>query len=261
MKDLQRNKQPYVIAVANEKGGVGKSTTSLAVGTILAQRGREILFIDLDPQGNLTLSLGLKPHEMPPLSDALHTIGSSLANDFIRTKIENIDLLFARSLVIDDDYHVRVPAGDDSHILSQDLRPLVALPYDYVIIDCPPSLGKLTVDALLVSDFLIIPTQADFFSAYALKDMMELIDQVRQSGNPSLRYSILVTLFDKRNRIHHVIKNQLINTFGSGLFQTIIGVDAKLSRASLLGFPTISSRGVKQYRELVEELLTCVQNN
>jgi len=251
MQDLEKNKKPYVIAVANEKGGVGKTTTTLSIGTILAQKGSKVLFIDLDPQGNLTLSLGHKPQDTPSTNEPFKVETEA--------QTENLDLIFARSLIIDEAYQLKANLNGDAHILSQDLSSLVLSAYDYVIIDCPPSLGRLTVNALLVSNFLLIPTQSDFFSAYALKDMMSLIGVVRREGNPDLHYKILITLFDKRNRIHHSIKKQLDHTFRGGIFETVIEVDAELRRASILGFPTVSSRGVKSYRTLVDELLRYIR--
>lgn len=251
-------KKPFVIAVANEKGGVGKTTTTLAIGSILARRGLKVLFIDLDPQGNLTLSLGYKPHKMPPAADSLPTASTIFAKDSYTTEHENLDLVFARSLIVNDEYQVRVNTGDDSFFLSQDLSIINTLPYDYVIFDCPPSIGKIMINALIVSDFLIIPSQAEYFCTYALKDMMELIGTVRQAGNVALPYRILITLFDQRNRVHHSLKNQLNLTFGQGMFKTIIEVDTNLRLAAILGFPTTSTRGVKQYRLLVDELMDIV---
>jgi chromosome partitioning protein len=249
------NKKPYLISIANEKGGVGKTTTALAIGTLLAQRGYKVLLFDLDPQGNLTLSLGYKPHEMPAPDLGLATSGTLFAKDSFSTETENLDLIFARALIVDDDYQMRVTTGESANLLSQDLMLLKRLPYDYVVIDCPPSMGKIALNSLLVSDLLIIPSQAEFFSAFALKEMMEMIGVVRREGNPDLPYRILITLFDKRNRIHHSIKNQLSHTFGSGIFETIIEVDTTLRKMAILGFSATNSRGEKQYRNLVDELL------
>jgi chromosome partitioning protein len=260
MPNIPGSKKPYLIAVANEKGGVGKTTTTLAIGTILAQNGFKVLFVDLDPQGNLTLALGYKPHEMPASDPGLGTAGTLFARDSFRTETKNLDLVFARALIVDEDYQLKVNTGDDTYFLSQDLKPLKGLPYDYVVIDCPPSMGKIAINTLLITDFLIIPSQAEFFSAFALKDMMELIGLVRREGNPDLPYRILVTLFDRRNRVHHSIRNQLSRTFGSGIFETIIEIDTELRKTAILGFPSAKSRGVKQYRALVDELLAYIQN-
>ena len=261
MADSTRVRKPYIIAIANEKGGVGKTTTALAIGTIFAQKGYKVLFVDLDPQGNLTLALGYKPHDMPTPNLALATGGTFFAKDSFSTEIENLDLVFARSLIIGGEYLLRVSSDDDPYGLSQDLMVLKELAYDYVIIDCPPAIGKIAINTLLVSNFLIIPSQAEFFSAFGLREMMELIGTVRQGGNPDLPYRILITLFDRRNRIHHSIKNQLSRTFNLGIFETMIEVDAELRKAAVLGFPTSSSRGVKQYQALVEELLKYIQQN
>lgn len=259
MQEPIQSKKSYVIAIANEKGGVGKTTTALAVGTILAQKGYKVLFIDLDPQGNLTLALGYKPHEMPTPNHALGTSGTVFAKDSFQTETENLDLVFARSLIVNEDYQMQEKATDNDYSFSQDLSAIKDLPYDYILIDCPPALGKIAIGTLLVSDFLIIPSQAEFFSAFALKEMMELIGVVRQNGNPDLPYRILITLFDRRNRIHHSIKNQLAHTFGSGIFENMIEVDTEMRNTAILGFPTKTTRGVKQYRKLVNELLEYIQ--
>ncbi len=182
------------------------------------------------------------------------------AKDSYRTELENLDLVFARSLIVNDSYQVLVNTGDDDYFLSQDLQVTRSLAYDYVIIDCPPAIGKIMISALLVSDYLVIPSQVEFFSAFALKDMMDVIGIVRQEGNPGLPYRILITLFDKRNRIHNSIRNQLNHTFGDGIFNTIIEIDTEMRKTAILGFPTVTSRGVRQYRALVDELLKDIQN-
>lgn len=261
MSDLSKNGKAFLIAIANEKGGVGKTTTALAIGTILSQKGYKILVVDLDPQGNLTLSLGYKPHEMPAPSFDLGTSGSFFARDSYCTESKNLDLVFARDLVVDDDYQIQVSAGGNAFFLSRDLRALKSLPYDYVVIDCPPSMEKIAINILLVSDFLIIPSQAEFFSAFAIKEMMDLIGLVRKEGNPNLPYRILITLFDRRNRIHHSIRNQLNHTFGSGIFDTVIEIDTTLRQTAILGFWSADGRGADQYRNLVDELLESIQDS
>jgi chromosome partitioning protein len=259
MPDSNENKKPFVIAIANEKGGVGKTTTALAVGTILAQRGHKVLCVDLDPQGNLTLSLGYKPHDLSSPSSDLPTAGTLFARDAYSTNTENLDVTFFRTLIINENHQIQVNTGDESYFLSQDLNVIAQLPYDYIIIDCPPSIGKIIINTLLISDFLIIPSQADFFAVYALKVMMELIGKVRQEGNSDLPYRILITLFDTRNHIYRIIKNQLDLSFGSGMFKTFIELDTKIRETAILGFPATNSRGVKQYRSLVDELVEDIQ--
>lgn len=221
-------KKPFVIAITNGKGGVGKTTTALAVGTILARRGLKVLSIDLDPQGNLTFSLGYKPHSMPLAPGNLPTAGTLFAKDSFPTGNENLDLVFARSLIVDDTYQIRVNTGDDLFFLGQDLSAIRTLPYDYVIIDCPPSIGKIISNTLFISDFLIIPSQAEYFSANALHEMMELIETVQRNTNADLSYRILITLFDQSNQVHHSLRDYLRNIYASSLFATIIETDTAL---------------------------------
>ena len=160
MSDSTQDRKPFIIAIANEKGGVGKTTTTLAIGTILAERGSRVLVIDLDPQGNLTLSLDYKPHDMPVPDLDLGTGGTMFAKDSFQTENENLDLVFARALIVDDNYQMRSTTGEDAYLLSQDLMILKTLPYDYVIIDCPPSMTKIAINALLVSSSL--PNRSSF---------------------------------------------------------------------------------------------------
>ncbi len=205
----------FVITVANGKGGVGKTTTALAVGTILARRGLKVLCIDLDPQGNLTLALGYKPHRMPPPAENLPTAGTVFAGESFPTRNQNLDLVYARSLIVNQDYQIQVNTADDLFFLGQDLSTVKSLPYDYVVIDCPPSIGKIISNTLVASDFLIIPSQAEYFSANALTEMLDMIEMVRQNVNADLAYRILITLFDKRNQLHHSLRDYLRSTYPS----------------------------------------------
>jgi chromosome partitioning protein len=258
MSDADERKKPFVIAIANGKGGVGKTTTALAVGTILARRGLQVLCIDLDPQGNLTLALGYKPHRMPPSPEDLPTAGTIFARETFPTKNQNLDLVFARSLIVNHDYQIQVNTADDLFFLGQDLSVVRTLPYDYVIIDCPPSIGKIISNALVASDFLIIPSQAEYFSANALTEMMELIETVQRNTNADLSYRILITLFDQRNQDHHSLRDYLKSKYASSLFATIIETDPILRQTAIQGFPADNSHGAAQYRRFVDELLDVI---
>jgi chromosome partitioning protein len=258
MTEIVEKRRPFAITIANGKGGIGKTTTALAIGTILARRGLKVLLVDLDPQGNLTLSLGLKPHKLPLPPDDMPTAGTLFAGDSFHTKHENIHLVFARSLIVDNAYQLRVNTGDDSFFLGQDLSIIRSLPYDYVIFDCPPSIGKIISNTVFASDFLIIPTLAEHFSANAVMDMMRLLDTLRESGKGALPYRILITLFEKRNRIHKHLKDELRITYGSRVFETIIEADIALRKAAIFGFPMDDSHGVIRYRQLVDELMDTI---
>jgi len=252
------NNKPFLIAIANGKGGVGKTTTALAVGTILVRRGLKILLIDLDPQGNLTLSLGYKPHRMPSSPGGMPTTGTIFAKDSFPTEHENLHLIYARSLIVSDDYQIQVNTADDLFFLGQDFGVLRTLPYDYVIIDCPPSIGKIMANTLFASDFLIIPSLAEYFSTTAVRDMMRLIETVREAGGVALPYRVLVTLYEKKNRVHSSLLDELKVAFRSGMFGTVIESDMALRKTAISGFPTENSHGVQQYRRMVDELMDIV---
>jgi chromosome partitioning protein len=136
--------------------------------------------------------------------------------------------------------------------------------YDFIILDCPPSVGAVTLNALNAADMLIIPTQPEYFSAHALRSMMGAIQQIRNRYNPNLVYRILITMFDKRNRIHREVEQQIRDTFKSGVFNTHIGVDTQLRESALQGLPIThfktSSRSSQQYNALAQELIAYVQS-
>ncbi|MCH7480103.1 MAG: ParA family protein, partial [Chloroflexi bacterium] len=208
----------YRIAISNEKGGVAKTTSAVSLAGALAEENKQILLIDLDPQANLTLALGLKPQQIKR-SIARVILNSDKPSSVVHhTKIDGIDLipsspemgLAERFLPIRQNYQT---------VLRNALFGFVT--YDYIIYDCPPALGAITTNALTAADLLIIPTQPEYFSAYALKKMMAAVRQVRANGNPSLIYRVFVTMMDRRNRTHRILLEQLKATFKDGLLNTV----------------------------------------
>jgi len=256
----------YVIALSNEKGGVAKTTTSLALGSALAGMNYRILLIDLDSQADLTLGVGLYPNKVPYAS--VDILSPGIAKTFkvvslcLPTELTNLDIIPSNG----DMFFLeqKLPSLSNSPLtLRQSLRPLPPLPYDFIIIDCPPALGPLTVNALAAADLLIIPTQAEYFSAYSLGKMMVLIRDIRKETNPNLAYRILITLLDLRNRVHLNVLNHLQRVFGETLFKTKIEVDTKIRESQTEGIPIIkympSTRGSLQYINLAQELLAYVE--
>ncbi len=154
----------------------------------------------------------------------------------MKTEIENLDLVPSHSSIETAEQYLPVRAHYTLGI-RRALEAAAPLAYDFVIMDCPPFLGAISINALSAADLLIIPTQAEYFSAYALRNMMSLIRRVRQESNPSLGYRILITLLDRRNRTHRSIQEQLQNTFGDGLFRTVIEIDTKLRESTIAGLP------------------------
>ncbi len=247
-----------IIAISNEKGGVAKTTTTLSLGAALAELGYHILLVDLDPQANLTLALGLEPVEATINSGHVLIEALALRQAIKTTDTENVDLIPCNSKIETAEQFLPLRTGYQN-ILRNAIESAHPLKYDYILFDCPPALGAITLNALTAATLVIIPTQAEYFSAYALRNMMSIIRRVREDNNPNLAYRILVTLLDRRNRTHRNIHEQLRATFGEGVFTATIETDTKLRESPLVGQPITtyrpSSRGSVQYRILAQELI------
>ncbi len=245
------------IAISNEKGGVAKTTTTLSLGAALVELGNRVLLIDLDAQANLTLALGFEPGENENTSSNIMLDSVPILDVCKKTDVEKLDLIPSSSRIEISEQFLPVRTGYTT-ILQKAIR-TTSLPYDYIILDCPPALGAITKNALAASDLLIIPTQAEYFSAYALRNMMTLIRNIREHDNPNLAYRILVTMMDRRNRTHRNIHEQLRATFGEGVFNTVIEIDTKLRESPIAGLPIThyksGARGSTQYRVLAQELI------
>lgn len=247
----------FTIAMSNEKGGVAKTTSTLSLGAALAELEHRVLLIDLDPQSNLSLAMGFEAGEAEITSANVLVDNAALKAAIRKTEVKNLDIVTSNPRIENAEQFLPMR----SHYLST-LRTAIEaaeLTYDYILLDCPPALGAITLNALSAADLLIIPTQAEYFSAYALRNMMGTIRRVRQESNPNLAYRILVTLLDRRNRTHRNIFEQLQATFGQGVFTTVIEVDTKLRESPIAGMPITqykpTSRGSQQYRVLAQELI------
>ncbi len=247
----------FTIAMSNEKGGVAKTTSTLSLGASLAEFEHRVLLIDLDPQSNLSLALGFETGETDTTSASVLLDNVALKSAIRKTEVKNLDIVTSNARIESAEQFLPMR----SHYMATLRNALEAdsLPYDYIVLDCPPALGAITLNALTAADLLIIPTQAEYFSAYALRNMMGTIRRVRQESNPNLAYRILVTLLDRRNRTHRNIFEQLQATFGQGVFTTVIEIDTKLRESPIAGVPITqykpTSRGSQQYRVLAQELI------
>ena len=252
----------YIIAVSNEKGGVAKTTTTFSTGASLAELGKRVLLLDLDPQANLTLANGIEPAKAEKSSSQVLLEGLSIRDAIVKTNVENLMIIPCSARMADAEHFLPVRINYQ-FVLREALQQAKLDDYDYVIMDCPPSMGAINVNALTTANLLIIPTQAEYFSAYALRDMMVLIRRIRKETNPELAYRILITLLDQRNRTHRAIREQLQQTFGAGLFSSIIEVDTRLRESPIVALPISQyrpkSRGSQQYRILAEELMEYVK--
>lgn len=243
------------VAIANAKGGVAKTTTSLSLGAALVEQGCSVLLVDLDPHANLTLYLGVKPNQVEQSVADMLMGGKSYEAVTMETQIPDLDLIPSNLELTMAETHLTVRQNYET-ILRQSIGEVNA--YDYTIMDCPPTLGTLTRNALTTADLLIIPTQPEYFSTNALRDMLQLIRNTRIRANPGLYYRILVTMLDRRNRIHTDLAQHIRTAFGDALFESNIEIDTRLRESAVIGEPinlyAPKSRAATQYSSLAEEL-------
>jgi chromosome partitioning protein len=247
----------YVISVANEKGGVAKTTTTISLGSSLADMGYKVLLVDLDSQANLSLAMGIEPAKVSRTIVSVLLEKAPLSSIMLPTNLPNLSIIAANGelgLV-----ERMLPSHQNYETTLSNAIASSGIDFDYIVIDCPPFLGAITLNALTASNLLLVPTQAEYFSIIALRNMMSLIRRIRGSSNPKLTYRLLLTLFDRRNRIHRSLSEQLRTTFGTGVLDTVIEVDTKLRECTVVGVPIIhhapKSRASLQYRALAQEIV------
>ena len=252
-----------IISVINQKGGVGKTTTVINLAAGLSQINKKILVIDLDPQGNATTGLGLS--NMDNSSDTIYGVlnGTREISDVIKkTQFENLDIITSNV----DLSGLEVETADDSNrafILKTKLTAYLndsrAL-YDYILIDCPPSLSLLTVMALVSSNSLLVPLQTEFFALEGLTQLMKTIERIKVNLNPELEIQgILLTMYDRRNKLSSQVEEEARNYFKEKVYQTVIPRNVRLSEAPSHGVPVLiydkNCPGSKSYYSFTDEFI------
>lgn len=247
-----------VLAIANQKGGVGKTTTSVNLTASLAATKRKTLLVDLDPQGNATMGSGVDKRELEASSyDVL--MGEKDLADCVVTDLEaGYDLLPANSDLTGAEVGLLEELGRELR-LRQALEP-VREEYAYIFIDCPPSLSMLTVNALVAADAVVIPTQCEYYALEGLSALLETVDKIRRFLNPSLKIEgLLRTMFDPRNNLANEVSRQLLDHFGDKVYRTVIPRNVRLAEAPSHGLPALiydkSSTGAVAYLALAGEML------
>ena len=233
----------YRIAIVNEKGGVAKTTTSISLGAVLADNGFNVLLVDLDPQANLSLANGLEVTNSTRSSASVLIENFPASNVITKTSTPNLSLIPSSSEMALAER--LLPGRQGYELLLKKALANFSSTYDFIIMDCPPFLGAVTLNALTAADLLLIPTQAEFFSIYALRNLMNLVRRVRTQYNPNLTYRLLLTMFDRRNRIHRTMAEQLRTSFSTGVMQTSIDTDTKLRESPNSGNTDNSTRPQK----------------
>lgn len=253
---------PFVIALAHQKGGVGKTTSSSGLAASLAGLGHRTLVIDLDPSGNLTAGLGVLPESVDASAAEVLRGDASAAHAVIPTAVAGLDLLPSGPGMLTLSRYLYRQSGYE-HLLRAVLSENSMRRYRFVVIDCPPMLEAATITALTATNLALIPTQCEYYSLQGLESVFQLIRVVREKTNPLLRYRLLITMFDQRGALHRRILSHIQTHYQSALMQTVIGFDSKVRESQMVGEPVTEfsprTRAALQYRCLAEELQTYVE--
>lgn len=261
MPDILHLHRIRIIAIANQKGGVGKTTTAINLGAALARADRRVLLVDLDPQGNASTGLGLARTDRPVTTYDFLLGDADPEAAFRATQVENLRIIPATTDLSSADIEL-MSNEKRSFLLHDALRaPEVAgQGLDYILIDCPPSLNLLTVNALVAADSVIVPLQSEFFALEGLSQLMLTIREVRQTANPDLRIEgVVMTMSDRRNNLSQQVEADARENLGDLVFRTVIPRNVRLSEApsyamSVLDYDPASS-GSAAYRALAAELI------
>ena len=256
---LTRHGPATVLAVCNQKGGVGKTTSTINLGAALTEFGRRVLLVDFDPQGALSVGLGIPAHRLDQtIYNVIIERSVAIEDVILRTCVEDMDLLPSNIDLSAAEVQLVSEVGRE-HTLVRTLRPVLEH-YDYILIDCQPSLGLLTVNALAAADGVLIPLECEFFSLRGAALLIDTIEKVRERLNPELTITgILATMYDPRTLHSREVMARVIEAFGETVFDTVINRTVRFPETTVAGEPITTwaprSAGAKAYRTLAREVI------
>jgi len=260
--NVSRSTNPKIVSVANQKGGVGKTTTTINLGAAIARAGHRVLLIDLDPQGNASTGLGVDVADRTTTTFELLSGDAAPSECAIETDFENLMIIPATTDLSSADMNL-MASEKRSFMLHDALHQsnVDQLQLDYILIDCPPSLNILTVNALIASDSVVVPLQSEFFALEGLSQLMLTVREVRQTANAKLRIEgVVLTMYDKRNNLCQQVEADARDNLKDLVFETVIPRNVRLSEAPSFALPVIdydpSSKGAKAYLSLAAEILS-----
>lgn len=249
-----------IVALANQKGGVGKTTTAINLAAGLAELGANVLLVDLDPQGNASTGLGIKAEHRQLTSYDVLLEATTVSDAAVSTSIPGLSIIPANADLSSADIDL-VSNGKRSFLLRDALRlhATAEAGYDFVLIDCPPSLSVLTVNALVAADSVLVPLQSEFFALEGLSQLLLTIRDIRKHANPALRIEgILMTMSDSRNRLAQMVESDVRSNLGDLVFEAVIPRNVRVSEAPSYALPVLhydpTSKGADAYRRLAQQI-------
>lgn len=257
MRDKDSLELPRLLAVVNQKGGVGKTTTAINLATALCAVGKKVLLLDLDPQGNASTGLGVRRALIKNSTYDVLFGDCRIEEAAVQTKVPGL-FVVPSSIHLSGAEIELVTMRDREYCLKGALRRF--LPYDYVIIDCPPSLNLLTLNALVAAHSIVVPLQCEFYALEGLSHLTKTIERVRKKFNPELDlHGVVLTMYDQRNNLTVMVENDVRKFFGDKVYKTVIPRNVRLSEAPSYGLPAIvydmKCAGAQAYIHLASEMI------
>jgi chromosome partitioning protein len=254
------NVAPRILAIVNQKGGVGKTTTAVNLATAMAACGKRVLVIDLDPQGNASTGFGVARNKREADSYAVLIGEATIADAAIESGIPGLELVPASHNLSGAEIELVEMEHREFRLREAVVRHAAASPYDYILIDCPPSLGLLTLNALVASDAVLVPLQCEFYALEGLSQLVRTVERVRKHLNPTLEIQgVVLTMFDRRNNLSEQVAADVREHFGTAVYRTMIPRNVRVSEAPSYGKPVLlydmACTGARAYLDLAREVL------